>query len=127
MAARAIEALIASKLAQQQLMQHTAAVLQAVQPGKPLEVQAAAWQLLAAWVSTHAGRTAVLQQDWLHILDVMAQQGSWVSGGSGAVAAAESSAALRVASNHSSTDSSAAETAARIVSTLAQYEFDAIE
>ncbi|KAF6252341.1 hypothetical protein COO60DRAFT_537709 [Scenedesmus sp. NREL 46B-D3] len=85
-AAQAVAILFKAAPVQQQLLQHTAAVLQAAQPEAPQDVQAAAWQLLEAWVATDAGRAAVLQHDWLHILNVMTRQGSWLASESEAAA-----------------------------------------
>jgi hypothetical protein len=128
MAARAVAAFADSRLVmKKELAQYTASLLQAVQPDKPLEVQAAAWQLLEPWARKDAGRAAVLRQNWLHIVNVMVQQGSWLSSGIEAVAAAGSSGALRVQCIYSSKESNAAYIAACIVSVLVDFGFDALE
>jgi hypothetical protein len=129
MAAKALEDLIQSQPVQEELVQHTAAVLQAVQPDKPAQLQAAAWQLLVAWVGTAPGRAAVVQLDWLHIFEVMVQQGSWVVHRSEAASAAAGTDNLRVMLPDiwSNKGSSAAEAAAQVVHALVQSNFDAIE
>jgi hypothetical protein len=72
-AADAIEEVIQVAAARQQLLQHVAAALAAVQPGLPATatVQAAAWRMLNSLTMCDGGSAAILQQDWHFLLDLM--------------------------------------------------------
>jgi hypothetical protein len=128
-AAKALAVLVRSQPVLQQLLLHTSALLQALQPGKPRAVQAAALHLLDAWTGTEQGRTAVLQQDWLCIAEVMVQQGSWLSRtDTAAAAAAAGSDTLDILAPQSwCSKESSAELAAEIVGRLMPFGYDALQ
>jgi hypothetical protein len=126
MAAKALAVLVRSKPALQQLLPHTTALLQALQPGNLHAVQAAALYLLDAWTGTEQGLTAVGQQDWLCIAEVMVQQGSWLSNSDAAAAGYDGLDDLAPHSC-SSKDSSAAEIAASIFGRLVEVGSDPLE
>jgi hypothetical protein len=130
-AAQALAILTRSKPVQQQLLQHTSALLQAVQPGKPAAVQAAALHLLEALVGTEEGRTAVGEQDWRCVADIMMQQGSWVSSSDSAATAPLTAGSdgrnVFAPLGWHNEQYSAAEVAACIVVQLVPFDFGPIE
>jgi hypothetical protein len=131
-AAKALAVLVRSKPVLQRLLPQTSALLQALQPDKPRAVQAAALHLLDAWTGTEQGLTAVEQQDWLCIVEVMVQQGSWLSSTDTAAAAAAAAAGsdrLDVLTPQSwcGKDGSAAEIARDIFCKLVEVGFDPLE
>jgi hypothetical protein len=132
LAATALAVLAKPQPLLQRLLPHTPELLQALRPGKPCAVQAAALHVLEAWAGTEQGRTAVLQQDWLCIAEVMVQQGGWINSidtADTAAAAAAGSDSLNdpALASWCSQKCIAAEIAARIVERLVPFGIDQLE